>query len=113
MLIHRELDMLTLEQRRTLHVAKQMFLIDEGAAPETVLSKFTKLENTTDRRTRLIARGNFKLPNYRLQLTRRSFVYRGIRLWENFPTQLKLFTEVEGFVSGVKQWLKDGDVGIT
>ena len=112
-MIHTELDMLTLSQRRTLHVAKQMFLIDNGLVPQSVSSKFTRLEDTTSRTTRSVTRGNFKLPNYKLQQSRRSFIYRGIKTWESVPTFLKSMVEIEDFVSGVKQWLKDGAVGIT
>ena len=89
-----------------------MFLIDNGLSPPHVVSKFTRLEDVSTRVTRSVIRGNFELPNYCLQQSRRNFVYRAIKTWELLPPTLKSITEVDSFVSGVKQWLLDGDVGI-
>ena len=110
---HTDLNMLTLSQRRTLHVAKEMYKIDMGLCPESVLATFDRRSSITNRTTRSSAKGCFEVPNYRLIQTRRNFVYRGIKTWKQIPEFLKHSESVDTFVSNMKQWLLDGDVGIT
>ena len=111
--IHAELNMFTLSQRRTLHVAKQMFYIENELCPNPVLKRFPRRSELSSKSTRAVTGRNFELPKYRLQQSRRNFVYRGIKVWEMLPVFTKASDEVQPFVSNVKRWLIDGDVGIT
>ena len=105
---HAELDMLTLSQRRFLHTAKQMFKVDRGLCPPQILVKFQRRSDISNVHTRSSTMGNFEIPNYRLHQSRRNFVYRGM-----LPLDLRSIEDIDTFVSSTKQWLIDGDVGLT
>ena len=112
-LIHDELDMLTLGNRRRLHMAKQMFRIRHGHCPKNVTSKFVSRSSIHSRSTRAISTGNFNIPKYRLQQTKRNIVYRGTKVWEEIPAQFKSIEDEGTFVDNVKQWLLAGDNEVT
>ena len=112
-IIHSELNMLTLAQRRQLHMAKEMFKIDKGLYPATVITRFQKRSEVTTKCTRAVTRGGYNLPRYRLQQSQRNFVYRGMKLWEDLPPNTRAIADLDSFICNVKLWLVDGDVGIT
>ncbi len=110
---HSELNMLTLSQRRTLHLSKQMYKIDKGLGPPKLLSRFTRRSEISKFQTRSVTGNEFEIPRNRLKQTDRNPVYRGIKVWETIPDILKAAEDVDLFVSNTKQWLVHGDVGIT
>ena len=94
-------------------MAKEMYRIDRGLYPGPVLSKFHRRSATLTKRTRAVTMGNFDLPKYRLQLSCRNFVFRGIKLWESLPMTLRMIDNMDTFVANTKLWLLDDDVDIT
>ena len=61
--IHCELDMLTLEKRRLMHSATQMFKVNASICPEKkTLSLFKKRYDISERSTRAMTRGDFDIP---------------------------------------------------
>ncbi len=112
--IHKELDMLTLQERRTQHSATMMFQVDNSLCPPPVLRLFKRRLQITDRHTRMNVQSNFEIPRYRLELCRRNYVYRGIKLWYVVPYELKCAESLPCFKTNLrKYWLMDGDVDVT
>ena len=112
--IHRELEMYTLQERRTQHSATIMYQVDKALCPPPVLRLFKRRLEITDRHTRMNMQSNFEIPRYRLELCRRNFVYRGIKLWYTVPSELKNSESLSCFKTNLKKyWLVDGDVDVT
>ena len=112
--IHQELEMFTLQERRTQHSATMMYQVDKSLCPSPVLRLFRRRLDVTERQTRMNVQSNFEIPRYRLELCRRNFVYRGIKLWYDVPIELKNCESLACFKTNLKKyWLLDGDNEVT
>ncbi len=78
MSIHQTLDVDYLSTRRKQHMATEMYKM--GLVPDPVKTHFTDIASTHDRSTWLRMSSNFVIPNFKLELCRRSFMYRGPKL---------------------------------
>ncbi len=112
--IHRTLDIDYLSTRHKQHVATEMFKVQQGLVPGTVLSHFQNIGQTHTRKTCLSCSNNFKVPNFKLEMCRRSFMYREPKVWMQVPLELKLVPSSESFRHGIQSlWRFYGDPGIT
>ena len=91
-----------------------MYNISKGITPDAVLEYFQDIANVHNRTIHLGVSNNFMVPYFKLEIYRRSFMYRGPKLWVQVPVEIKNEASVEGFKSGIKSlWRYDGDPGIT
>ena len=111
--IHNDLNMLTLEQRRFMHGATQMYKIHTGTCPPKTLEKFIRRTDISTHRTRASAIGDFHIPRIKLQRTKRCFTYKGPVIWDSLPRYLKILPTQDQFKTHIRQWLLDGDNDVT
>ena len=111
--IHADLDMLTLNQRRTMHTATQMYKIHTHDCPHYVEWLFECRGDQSNHCTRAAVIGDFTIPRLRLEQSKRCFTYRGSVTWDGLPLWLKLSPDVTQFKANIKQWLLDGDNDVT
>ena len=112
--IHQTLDIDYLSARRKQHMATEMFKVHQGLVPGPVTSHFENIGQVHQRNTRLSCSNNFKVPNFKLEICRRSFMYRGPKLWRQVPPELKSVPTLDSLKTGLRTlWRFDGDPGIT
>ncbi len=111
--IHRDLDMLMLHERRTLHTATQMFKVEHKLCPAAVTALFVKRSDIHRTSTRQACKNSYNIPKLNLEMSKRNFTYRGVMIWESLPGNLKLAATYDEFKLNVIRWLKDGDNAVT
>ncbi len=90
-----------------------LFLYKSLIRPVFDYCHFQDIRRTHNRTTRLSCSNNFNVPNYKLEMCCRSFMYRGPKVWMQVPLELKLVPSLESFKSGIRAlWRFDGDPGI-
>ena len=111
--IHKELDMLSLHDRRTLHTATQMFKVEHKICPAAVSALFVKRSDIHKTNTRQVSNNSYNIPKLALESSKRNFTYRGVVTWESLPANLKLAGTYDLFKVIVIRWLKDSDNAVT
>ena len=103
-----------LATQRKQHVATQMYRIDNDLEPQHLQIKFKHRADVSTRVTRITFDRNFEIPEVKLEMCKRNFVYRGIKTWYDVPAELKFATDPKSFrIEISKVWKRDGDVGVT
>ena len=91
-----------------------MYRIDQKIAPSHVNDRFIYRCNVSSKTTRSTCMRNFEIPQTKLEMTKRNFVYRGAQIWYHVPYELKVAKNPKSFKCEIaKVWKRDGDVGIT
>ena len=112
--LHTELGLDYLAVRRKQQMACEMFKISQSMVPCKVIQHFKPSHEAHARSTRLTSSNNYCLPNFKLEMCRRQFVYKGPSIWREVPTELKGAGNIRTFRSGIRAlWTIDGDPGIT
>ena len=112
--VHETLDMEYLDIRRKHHVATQMYRINNQLAPHAVLNRFEKRSDICQRNTRTSCSNNYNIPRTKLEMSKRSFTYRRVKVWYEVPEELKFAKNPRAFrMELAKVWKHDGDVGVT
>ena len=99
--IHTQLNQDMLCTRRHKHTASFMYDVHHGLAPQYFNDMFTKLSQIHDRRTRTNRDLNYYLPRVNLELAKRNMRYRGVKLWESVPDQVKIAPNKKAFKRAV------------
>ncbi len=111
--IHEDLNILTLQQRRLMHGATQMYKVHTGTCPSTTLNLFVRRKDISAQTTRACTIGDFNIPRVKLQCTKRCFMYRGPIIWDSLPRHLKTLPDQDQFKTLIRKWLLDGDNDVT
>ena len=107
-LIHNELRLMKLENRRNLHFATLVFNTMEEMVLQYLSDKFQLIPEDRGRLTRSTTRGDLMIPHTNLVRTDNAFSVRGALFWNSFSFELrnaesvevfkKLYIEIIGFV---------------
>ena len=92
-----QLGWMTVRQLVAYHTLVTVFRVRYHNEPEYLASKLCR-----DSR-----QGRIMLGNSHLELHRKSFVYRGISLWNRLPRNLREMSGLEKFKLGIKSWIMD------
>ena len=112
--IHDQLNMLPLDKRRNMHSATQMFKISQNQVPISISNMFEKSSHENRMPTRRVTSGNYLLPHCRLELGKRNFRYRGTKIWEAIPSDIKNSANLNRFKkANEKFWRGNYPNGIT
>ena len=76
-MMHKELGMHTLENRRHKHTCHEAYKCFSGMSPAAVVNMFQRVAETHEVNTRSAVTDQIVIPNVRLQCARRDFAYRG------------------------------------
>ncbi len=79
--MHEILGLCHLSSRRHMHTLNYVYSCAHDLAPPNVCSQMTPVHETHQRNTRAAERYDLQLPNYHLDMSRRSFRYRGPFYW--------------------------------
>ena len=94
--MYTRLDWLTVKQLITYHTLMTVFKIRQSGEPE-YLAKFLKDDSRTSR---------IIIPNTKLGLAQKSFVWRGATAWNLLSLELRKSTKIGHFKRGAKEWVK-------
>ena len=98
---HTQLQQDMLHTRRSKHTATFMYQVYKGDAPPMFELMFSKLENTRERITRANSSMNFYIPRVNLEMSKRNIRYRGVKVWELVPEDVKLAPSKPAFKRAV------------
>ena len=76
----------------------------KGLAPSYLTARFNKRSTVHDKDTR--NKDSLIIPHYKSTSGQRTFPYRGIRLWNSFPIELRELNEIGRFKRELKEFLK-------
>ena len=76
----------------------------KGLAPSYLTARFNKRSTVHDKDTR--NKDSLIIPHYKSTSGQRTFSYRGIRLWNSFPIELRELNEIGRFKRELKEFLK-------
>lgn len=80
-----------------------IFKIKNGLVPEYLIDEVNYVSNISNRTLRNA--NNFRLPNYRRELTRNSIFYEGLKMFNELPPQIKQIQNVVRFKIECKKYL--------
>ena len=98
--IHKELNMNYVADRRHQHTLTQVYKCLHGLAPRKICQQITKLTDMRDhgaRQTRSVTSDKLFIPNYKLEITRGNFRYRGPMIYNMLDQEIKDSASLEGF----------------
>ena len=90
-----KLTWLIVKQLIAYHTLLTVYKIRSSGEPE-YLAGFLKQENRS---------GHIILPNTKLSLFMKSFVWRGAATWNHLPTELRNSAKIGQFKKGAKDWV--------
>ena len=90
-----KLNWLTVNQLITYHTLLTVYKIRKSGEPE-YLARFLKNENCF---------GKIIVPNTRLTLAKKSFVWRGSQQWNLLSSELRNSSKIGHFKRGVREWV--------
>ena len=94
--MHNEIELLTLQQRRTLHMGLECY--KNITNKESGLhNMFTSLNQVRTRTTRQTESLGLLIPDLRSHMGRYAFSYRGAKFWTNLDPTLRKEEELNGF----------------
>ena len=93
--LFKKLGWLSVNQLISYHDLITIFRIRNSSEPE-YLAEFLKDENRN---------GSIVVPNQRLTVTQKSFVFRGSTLWNQLPPRIRNSAKIGSFKKSVKQWI--------
>ena len=93
--LYKKLGWLSVNQLISYHDLITVFRIRNSSEPE-YLAEFLRNDNRN---------GSIVVPNQRLSVTQKSFVFRGSTLWNQLPLNVRNSAKIGSFKRGVKQWI--------
>ena len=112
--IHEDLNMLTLDNRRNMHCATQMFRVQNNLVPHAIAGMFEPATDNIRRNTRREKKNNFDIPRCQLEIGKQNFRYQGPKIWEAIPPEIKTSGDITLFKkSNEKYWRGKYSNGIT
>ena len=102
--ILKKYNLLSFESFMQFSFLKLVFKCINNLAPEP-LSKFIQRQNSS-RVTRSKVNGNCSIQKCKSTFGQSAFSFRGSKLWNSLPTEIKLTTDLKTFSTKVKCWLK-------
>ncbi len=99
--IHTTLKQDRLEIRRRKHTAACMYDIHHETAPQCLNRMFTKTNQIHDRQTRRNNNLNYYVPRMNLEMSKHNFKYRGVKVWETIPDEVKIAPTKKAFKRAV------------
>ena len=103
--INHQAGLLTLKQCRWKSGAIEMYKISQGLSPPSICNMFEQASTVQGRTTRSMTEGNLYPPLFWLEWAKRSLRYRGYRIWDSLPTDLKQAKDLENFKDNIKGYL--------
>lgn len=101
----KELRWLSVQNRLLLDTATFMFKVAHGLVPETITSLFTRVSTISERHTRQV--NDFYVPRARTEDGKRALSYRGAKVWNSVPTNLKCCSNPKTFRKSYRLVLLD------
>ncbi len=105
--LHDDLGMDRLHIRREKHICTEMYKIVHEIHPISLKSYVQMLDNVSNRVTRQSSALALYICKPRLELTKRSFFYRGPILWNNLPVYVQEAPTLECFKKLLNTWYED------
>ncbi len=102
--MHEDLSMDKLHVRREKHICTEMYKIVHELYPRGLMSNIQMLEQVSSRVTRQSSALALYVKKPRLELTKRSFFYRGPILWNKLPVYLQQAPTLECFKKLLNLW---------
>ena len=87
-----------------------VYKILNGLAPERLKMYFTPVSDVSARNTRETDENLLYLPKCRLELTKKSFSYRAIKLWNNLPLYIRQAPTLDCFKKALSDFLTPGAI---
>lgn len=94
---------LSISQRIKFNAIVMIFKIKKGLLPNYLTNEINYVSNISNRTLR--NSNDFRLPNYRLNITRNSIFYEGLKMYNNLPYHLKEIECLSGFKNKCKQYI--------
>ena len=94
---HELLHMDNLATRRKKHTCIMTFKILNGLSPLAISEKFKYVHEISSRETRQSNDMKLYIPKPRLELIKRSFIYRASMLWNDLPIHVRQCTTIDSF----------------
>ena len=95
--MHLELQLLTLYQRRALHISCQSHKCIYFNGLSSLSEFFVPVISITGRYTRFADTTRMKVPKCRTKLGQRSFAFRGPSMWNYLPNEIRCIPEYKAF----------------
>ena len=99
--MYNKLKWLTVNQLVSYHTLLAVYKIRQSGEPE-YLAQFLKDDNRLS---------SIIVPNTKLSLAKKSFVWRGSETWNSLPIDLRTCTRIGVFKKGAKQWVMNNIEG--
>lgn len=94
---------LSIAQRIKFNAIVMIFKIKKGLVPNYLSNEVNYVHNISNRTLRNSQ--DFRLPNFRLDITRNSIFYEGLKLFNNLPNHLKEIESQNVFKNKCKQYI--------
>ena len=101
--MHSELELYRLADRRHMHTLDYVYKCVYGLAPERVCSQLHEIQTVHNRQTRATERHNLAMPNFRLDMSRKSFWYRGPFYWNLTDLSIRQTPSLNCFKSSLRR----------
>ncbi len=105
--LHDDLGMDRLHIRREKHICTEMYKIIHEIHPISLKSYIHMLDSVSSRVTRQSSALALYVSKPRLELTKKSFFYRGPILWNNLPVYIQEAPTLECFKKLLNTWYED------
>ena len=104
--IHDALDMELLSHPRWRHVAIEMFKVANNLQPESIQNMFQLKADVQSKATKGSASNKFDKWRPRLEMTKISFRYRGVEVWDSVPLAIQNSDSLDTF-KNLLNWFSD------
>ncbi len=101
--MHKETNLMFLSDRRHSHTLNYVYKCLNGLAPEHVAQQLQPVADAHNRNTRAANRDDLLVPALHLDMTRRSFRFRGPFYWNLTECPVRTAPSIQAFKSAVKR----------
>jgi hypothetical protein len=99
----RQLKWQTIQQRINYFLSTQMYNCIHGNAPDYLVNSIVMACEASDVNTRVNDTLNVQVPFCRTDIMKRSFIYRGSKVWNDIPRDIQEATNVKEFKCHIKK----------
>lgn len=99
------LNWLSIAQRIKFNAIIMIFKIKNGLAPQYLNDNISYVSDVHNRNVR--NNNDFRIPNYKTNITMKSIFYEGIKLYNELPNEIKNVTSLSTFKKHCKNYVKD------
>lgn len=99
------LNWLSISQRIKFNVLVLIFKIKNGLVPQYLSDDVTFVHDVHN--VNLRNRNNFRLPNFRMNITTKSLFYEGIKLFNGLPDDIKNINSLDTFKNKCKNYIRN------